>query len=215
MRPMLSACRSCPNIVCRRFARSLSLRREIVKHEASVNAAPNPKIVCADFVGSTVTSAAAVLLATFVHAISSPAASRFPPLSVTSVCAGFVGACAPLASALVFSVTPNTEAATAPTPSPAYFKTSRRVFTLGSRVFLNYSRCVHQGGMGRRRAYCKTYYLGHSAKLGKSGGLNGSTQHQLEVYSLESVGICLTPGLKLHDVRGKKGVWNEVNGRPR
>ena len=111
-----------------------------MKHEASVNAAPNPKIVCAVFVGSTVTSAAAALRATLVHAISAPAASRFPLLSVTSVCAGFVGGCASFASTLAFTGTPNTEAAAAPTPSPAYFKTSRRVVTLGSRLSLNHSR---------------------------------------------------------------------------
>src|SRR5258707_6810966 len=137
---MLRAWRSCPNMVCRRFARSLSLRRESVKHEASVNAAPNPKIVCAGLVGSTVTSAAAALLATLVHAISAPTASRFPLLSVISVCAGLVGACPSCASASAFAVTPNADAAAAPNPSPAYLKTSRRVVTLGSRLSLNHSR---------------------------------------------------------------------------
>src|SRR5258705_304720 len=75
-------------MVCRRFARSVSLRRESVKQEASVNAAPNPRIVCAGVAGSTVTSAAAVFFAGFVHEISGPAARRFPLLSVTSVWAG-------------------------------------------------------------------------------------------------------------------------------
>jgi hypothetical protein len=111
-----------------------------VKHDASVNAAPNPKIVCAAFVGSTVTSAAVELFATFVYAISAPAASRFPLLSVISVCAGFVGRCASFASTLALTVTLNTEAAAAPTPSPAYCKTSRRVVTLGSRLSLHHSR---------------------------------------------------------------------------
>src|SRR6266481_4609706 len=132
-------------MVRRRFARSLSLKRESVKHEASVNAAPNPKIVCAGFVGSTVTSAAAAFFATFVHAISGPAARRLPLLSVTSVCAGLVDACASFlsilgASTLAFAVTPNAEAAAAAAPSPAYFKTSRRVVTVGYRLSLNRSR---------------------------------------------------------------------------
>src|SRR5580704_3702993 len=140
MRPTLSACWSCPNIVCRRFARSFSLRRESVKHEASVNAAPNPKIVCAGLVGSTVTSAAAAFLATFVHAISGPAASRLPLLSVISVCAGLIGACPSSTSATAFTGSPNVDAAAAPIPSPAYFKTSRRVVTLDSRLSLNHSR---------------------------------------------------------------------------
>ncbi len=110
-----------------------------MKHEASVNAAPNPRIVCAGFVGSTVTSAAAAFFGTFVHAISAPAVSRFPLLSVISVRAGLVGACASCASPSAFTVSPNAEAAAAPIPSPAYFKTSRRVVTLGSRLSLNHS----------------------------------------------------------------------------
>src|SRR5208283_663736 len=102
--------------------------------------APNPRIVCAGAVGSTVRSAATAFFAAFVHAISGPAASRFPLLSVISVCAGFVGACASFASALAITGIPNAEAAAAPIPSPAYFKTSRRVVTLVSRLFLNQSR---------------------------------------------------------------------------
>src|SRR6267378_3579380 len=53
-------------MVCRRFARSLSFKRERVKQEASVNAAPNPRMVCAGFAGSTVTSAGAAFFAIFV-----------------------------------------------------------------------------------------------------------------------------------------------------
>src|SRR5713226_7027487 len=151
-------------MVCRRFARSLSLRRERVKHEASVNAAPNPKIVCAGFVGSTVTSAAAALLATFVHAISAPAASRFPLLSLTSVCADFVGACASFASTLAFAVTPNTEAAAAPIPSAAYFKTSRRVVTLGPRLSLNHSRGLEPRRFASADSILQNLLSGHPAK---------------------------------------------------
>src|SRR5712664_1978704 len=127
-------------MVCRKFARSLSLSRESVKHEASVNAAPNPKIVWAGFVGSTVTSAGAAFFATFAQAISGPAASRFPLLSVTSVCVGLFAGCAWFAATLALRGTPNSEAAAAPTPSPAYFKTSRRVVTLDSPLSSNYSR---------------------------------------------------------------------------
>src|SRR5216684_4814462 len=137
---MLRAWRSCPNMVCRRFARSLSLRRESVKHEASVNAAPNPRMVCAGFAGSTVTSAGAAFFAVFVQTISAPAASRFPLLSVTSVCAGLLGGCAWFAATLAFTGSPNAEAAAALTPSPAYFKISRRDVTLGSLLSLNYPR---------------------------------------------------------------------------
>src|SRR5260370_13670307 len=162
---MLRAWRSCPNIVCRRFARSLSPRRESVKHEASVNAAPNPRIVCAGFAGSTVTSAGAAFFAVFVHGTSDPAASRFPLLSVTSVCAGFAGTCSSFASTLAFNVTPHAEAADAPSPSPAYFKTSRRVVTLGPRSPLNRSRRLSPSGLFRRTAYCKTYYLGIPQRL--------------------------------------------------
>src|SRR6266851_6565621 len=162
---MLRAWRSCPNIVCRRFARSPSPRRESVKHEASVNAAPNPRIVCAGFAGSTVTSAGAAFFAIFVHGTSGPAASRFPLLSVTSVCAGFAGTCSSFASTLAFNVTPNAEAAAAPSPSPAYFKTSRRVVTLGPRSPLNRSRRLSPSGLFRRTAYCKTYYLGIPQRL--------------------------------------------------
>src|SRR6266702_4078296 len=126
-------------MVCSRSARSFSLRREIVKHEASVNAAPNPRIVCAGLVGSTVTSAAAAFFATFVHAISAPAASRFPLLSVISVCAGFVGACPSCSSVSAFAFSPNADAAAAPMPSPAYLSTSRRVVTLDPRLSLKHS----------------------------------------------------------------------------
>src|SRR6202158_2372276 len=127
-------------MVCRRFARSLSLRRERVKQEASVNAAPNPRMVCAGFAGSTVTSAGAAFFAIFAQAISAPAASRFPLLSVTSVCAGWLGGGAWFAAPLASSGSPNAEAVAAPTPSPAYFKISRRDVTLGSRLSLNCSR---------------------------------------------------------------------------
>jgi hypothetical protein len=54
-------------------------------------------------------------------------------LSVISVCAGLAGDWASFVSASALPVTPNIEAAAAPTPSPAYFKTSLRVVTLGSR----------------------------------------------------------------------------------
>src|ERR1700686_255286 len=124
-------------MVCRRFARSLSPRRERVKHAASVNAAPNPRMVCADFVGSTVISAGGVFFAIFVHAISGPAASRFPLLSVISVCAGFVGGCAWFAATFALAGNPNAETVAALTPSPAYFKTSLRVVKLGSQLSPN------------------------------------------------------------------------------
>src|SRR5260370_13981276 len=140
MRPMPRACWSCPNIVCSSFARSLSLRREGVKEEALGNAGPTPRIVCAVFAGSAVTSAAAAFFPIFVQATSPPGSNRFPLLSVTSVCAGFAAACASFASALAFADTPKSEAAAAPTPSPAYFKTSRRVVTLDSPLSSNYSR---------------------------------------------------------------------------
>src|SRR5882724_8851099 len=131
-------------MVCRRFARSLSLKRERVKQEASVNAAPNPRMVCAGFAGSTVTSAGAAFFAVFVQTISAPAASRFPLLSVTSVRAGLLGGCAWFAAALAFTGSPNAEAVAAPIPSPAYFKMSRRDVMLGSRLSLNYSRGLQQ-----------------------------------------------------------------------
>src|SRR5712675_1594018 len=120
-------------MVCRRFARSVSLRRDSVKQEASVNAAPNPKMVCADFVGSTVTSAAGAFFAGLVQAISGPAARRLPLLSVTSVCAGLAGGLAASGPMFAFAATPNAEAAAAPTPRLAYFRISRRVVTLASR----------------------------------------------------------------------------------
>src|ERR1700683_1884874 len=127
-------------MVCRRFARSLSLKRERVKQEASVKAAPHPRMVCAGFVGSTVTSAGAAIFAVFAQTVSAPAASRFPLLSVTSVCAGLLGGRAWFTATLAFSGSPNAEAVAAPTPRPAYFKSSRRDVTLGSRLSLNYSR---------------------------------------------------------------------------
>src|SRR5258707_13286884 len=150
-------------MVCRRFARSLSLSRESVKHEASVNAAPNPKIVWAGFVGSTVTSADAAFFATFVQAISGPAASRFPLLSVTSVCAGLFAGCAWFAATLALRGTPNTEAAAAPTPSPAYFKTSRRVVTLGSPLSLNRSCGLQARRFDSPARVLQTRYLGRKS----------------------------------------------------
>jgi hypothetical protein len=54
--------------------------------------------------------------------------------------AAFVGACAWLTSLAAPTLTPIAEAAAAPNPSPAYFKTSRRVVTLVSRLFLNHSQ---------------------------------------------------------------------------
>src|SRR5580692_5329084 len=126
-------------MACRRFARSLSLRRERVKQEESVNAAPNPRMVCAGFVGSTVISAGAAFLAVFAQTVSTPGASRFPLLSVTSVCAGLLGGSAWFTATLALTGSPNAEAVAAPTPRPAYFKISRRDVTLGSRLSLNYS----------------------------------------------------------------------------
>jgi len=60
-----------------------------VKQEAAVNAAPNPRMVCAGFAGSTVNPPVRPFFAIFVQTIPAPAASRFPLLSVTSVCASF------------------------------------------------------------------------------------------------------------------------------
>src|SRR5882757_7064772 len=142
-------------MVCKRFARSVSLRRDSVKQEASVNAAPNPKIVCADFVGSTVTSAAGAFFAGLVQAISGPAARRLPLLSVTSVCAGLAGGCAASGSMFAFAATPNAEAAAAPTPRPAYFRISRRVVTLDSPLSLIHTHGLDPGQFARGTGYCK------------------------------------------------------------
>jgi hypothetical protein len=104
-----------------------------VKQAASVNAAPNPRMVCAVFVGSMVMSATGAFFgAALVHVTSGPRDRRLPFLSVTSVCAGLAGGCAWFAVRFAFAGTPNAEAAAAPMPSPAYFKTSRRVVTLSS-----------------------------------------------------------------------------------
>src|ERR1700728_5393518 len=152
-------------MVCRRFARSLSLRRERVKQEASVNAAPNPRMVCAVFAGSTVTSAGAAFLAVFPHTVSAPAASRFPLLSVTSVCAGLLGGCAWFTATLAFTGSPNAEAVAAPTARPAYFKISRRDVTLGSRLSLNYSRDLQPTRPAARDSLLQTHCSRHPAKL--------------------------------------------------
>src|SRR6201984_1745640 len=118
-------------------------------------------MVSAVFVGSPVPSAAAAFFATFVHVSSGPTASRLPLLSVTSVRPGLVGSCASFESALAFTVTPNAEAAAAPIPSPAYFKTSRLVVTLGSRhpLIIHATRGL-EAGLRRQTAYCKPCRLG-------------------------------------------------------
>src|SRR6266852_5724926 len=172
---MLRAWRSCPNIVCRRFARTLSPTRESVKHEASVNAAPNPRIVCAGFAGSTVTSAGAAFFAIFVHATSGPAASRFPLLSVTSVCAGFAGTCSSFASTLAFNVTPSAEAAAAPSPSPAYFKTyhlgiPQRLNNLDNRTNSRAWKSHSASGSAKLR-------LGNTCTEGQIDGIAGAVEH--------------------------------------
>src|SRR6266404_2653826 len=102
-------------------------------------------MVCADFVGSTVTSAAGAFFAGLVQAISGPAARRLPLLSVTSVCAGLAGGCAASGWIFAFAFAPNAEAAAAPTPRPAYFRISRRVVTLDSQLSL-----IHTHGLDLR-----------------------------------------------------------------
>src|SRR5258708_6889197 len=167
-------------MVCRRSARSLSLKRERVKQEASVNAAPNPRMVCAVFAGSTVTSAGAAFFAIFVQTISAPAASRFPLLSVTSVRAGLFGGCAWSAAALAFTGSPNAEAVAAPIPSPAYFKISRRDVMLGSRLSLNYSRGLQQRRFAAWDSILQnSFILGTPRTPDKSCQLNRSMQHHL------------------------------------
>src|SRR5579859_2150213 len=126
-------------MVCRRLARSLSLRRDRVKQEASVKAAPKPRMVWAGFVGSTVMSGAGTFFAGLVQTTSGPVARRLPLLSVTSVCAGLVEGWASFGLTPAFTAIPKPEAAAAPIPRLAYFKTSRRVVTLGSWLSMNRS----------------------------------------------------------------------------
>src|SRR5258708_7663233 len=99
-------------------------------------------MVCANFAGSTVTSAAGAFFAGLVQAISGPAARRLPLLSVTSVCAGLAGGCAASGWMFAFAFAPNAEAAAAPTPRRAYFRISRRVVTLDSQLSL-----IHTHGL--------------------------------------------------------------------
>src|SRR5260370_29562890 len=112
-------------------------------------------MVCADFVGSTVTSAAGAFFAGLVQAISGPAARRLPLLSVTSVCAGLAGGCAASGWMFAFAAAPNAEAAAAPTPRPAYFIISRRVVTLDSPFFSDSHTGLDPGQFARGTGYCK------------------------------------------------------------
>jgi len=109
------------------------------------------------FVGSTVTSAGAAAFGRLGPGNLRPDCEALSALVGDFYLRGLGRGCASLAPALILVGNPNDEAAAALTPSPAYFKTSRRVVTLAPDVCESVARPAIQAILLGDRILQKRY----------------------------------------------------------